>query len=51
MAWGLEGFHNVMLRHGSFADILPNLLQLLVFAALALLAAVWLNHRAFAAQS
>lgn len=51
MAWGLEGFHNVMLRHGSFADILPNLVQLLVFAALALLAAVWLNHRAFAAQS
>lgn len=51
MAWGLEGFHSVMLRHGSFADILPNLLQLLVFAALSLLAAVWLNHRAFAAQS
>ena len=51
MAWGLEGFHNVMLRHGSFADILPNLVQLLVFAALSLLAAIWLNHRAFAAQS
>ena len=51
MAWGLEGFHTVMLRHGSFADILPSLLQLLVFAAASLLAALWLNHRALAAQS
>jgi ABC-2 type transport system permease protein len=51
MAWGLEGFHTVMLRHGSFADILPSLIQLLVFAAASLLAAIWLNHRALAAQS
>jgi ABC-2 type transport system permease protein len=51
MAWGLEGFHTVMLRHGSFADILPSLAQLLAFAALSLLAAVWLNHRALAARS
>ena len=51
MAWGLEGFHTVMLRHGSFADILPNLAQLLIFAAVALLAAVWLNQRSLAAQS
>ena len=51
MAWGLEGFHTVMLRHGSFADILPSLAQLLVFAAASLLAAIWLNQRALAAQS
>ena len=51
MAWGLEGFHSVMLRHGSFADILPSLAQLLAFAALALTLAIWLNHRALAARS
>ncbi len=51
MAWGLEGFHTVMLRHGSFADILPSLAQLLVFAAAALAIAVWLKHRSLAAQS
>lgn len=51
MAWGLEGFHIVMLRHGSFADILPSLAQLLAFAAAALSVAVWLNHRSLAAQS
>jgi ABC-2 type transport system permease protein len=51
MAWGLEGFHTIMLRHGSFADILPSLAQLLVFAAASLLAAIWLNQRALAAQS
>ncbi len=51
MAWGLEGFHTVMLRHGSFADILPSLTQLLVFAVASLLAAIWLNQRALAAQS
>jgi ABC-2 type transport system permease protein len=51
MAWGLEGFHTVMLRHGSFADILPSLAQLLAFAAASLLAAIWLNHRALAELS
>lgn len=51
MAWGLEGFHTVMLRHGDFADILPSLLRLLAFAAIALLAAIWLNQRSLAAQS
>lgn len=51
MAWGLEGFHSVMLRHGSFADILPSLAQLLAFAAASLLAAIWLNHRALAELS
>jgi len=51
MAWGLEGFHIVMLRHGSFVDLLPSLLKLLAFAILSLIAAVWLNHRALAARS
>lgn len=51
MAWGLEGFHIVMLRHGSLADLLPCLSQLLAFAAAALLLAIWLNHRALAARS
>jgi len=51
MAWGLDGFHTVMLRHGSFADLLPSLLPLLTFAALSLTLAAWLNHRSLAAQS
>lgn len=51
MAWGLDGFHIVMLRHGGFADILPSLARLLAFAATALLVAVWLNHRSLAARS
>ena len=51
MAWGLEGFHIVMLRHGSLADLLPCLSQLLAFAAATLLLAIWLNHRALAARS
>ena len=45
MAWGLQGFHTIMLRHGGFADILQPVVQLLAFAAAALAAAVWLNHR------
>ena len=44
MAWGLDGFHTVMLRHGGFDAILPDLLKLLTFAALSLIAAVWLNR-------
>ncbi|HEX6734947.1 MAG TPA: ABC transporter permease [Azonexus sp.] len=51
MAWGLDGFHTVMLRHGSFADLLPSLGKLLIFAALALAAAIWLHHRALVARS
>lgn len=51
MAWGLEGFHIVMLRHGSLVDLLPSLGRLLAFAILSLALAVWLNHRSLAAQS
>lgn len=51
MAWGLDGFHTVMLRHGSFADLLPSLLPLLTFAVLSLTLAAWLNHRSLVAHS
>ncbi|RIX49457.1 MAG: ABC transporter permease [Rhodocyclales bacterium GT-UBC] len=51
MAWGLEGFHIVMLRHGDFADLLPSLGKLLLFALLALTVAIRLNQRALANQS
>jgi ABC-2 type transport system permease protein len=51
MAWGLDGFHTVMLRHGSFADLLPSLLPLLAFAILSLALAAWLNQRSLAAHS
>jgi len=51
MAWGLDGFHTVMLRDGSFADLLPNLVPLLAFAAGSLILATWLNHRSIAAHS
>ena len=44
MAWGLDGFHTVMLRQGGFDAVLPDLLKLLTFAALSLTAAVWLNR-------
>ena len=44
MAWGLDGFHIIMLRHGSFADIQTILLQLLAFAVLALAIAIPLNR-------
>ena len=45
MAWGLNGFHTVMLRHSGFAAILPDLLKLLAFAVAALAVAIWLNRR------
>ena len=51
MAWGLDGFHTVMLRHGSFADLLPSLLPLLAFAIFSLALAAWLNQRSLAARS
>jgi len=51
MAWALEGFHTVMLRHGSLTDVLPSIMQLLAFSLLSLVAAIWLNRRALAARS
>ena len=40
MAWGLEGFHTVLLRSGGLSDILAQVAGLLVFAAVSLLAAL-----------
>lgn len=45
MAWALEGFHAVMLRQGSAADIAAPCLKLLVLAAVLLGAALWAHHR------
>lgn len=45
MGWALEGFHAVMLRQGSAADIAAPCLKLLVLAAALLGAALWAHHR------
>jgi ABC-2 type transport system permease protein len=45
MDWALEGFHQVMLRHGGIADILPVAAALVCFGFLALLAAVPSSRR------
>ena len=44
MAWALDGFHAVILRQGSAADIALPCLKLLVLAAALLAAALWLHH-------
>ncbi|GHU34015.1 hypothetical protein AGMMS50256_27070 [Betaproteobacteria bacterium] len=46
MNWALEGFHQVMLRQGGVADILPAAAALVCFGFAALGAAVFLDHRA-----
>jgi ABC-2 type transport system permease protein len=46
MGWALEGFHQVMLRQGGIADVLPVLCALMCFGFIALAAAVFLNRRA-----
>jgi ABC-2 type transport system permease protein len=45
MAWALDGFHAVILRHGSAADIALPCLKLLALAAVLLAAAFWLHQR------
>lgn len=45
MAWALDGFHRVMLRDGSAADILPSAAALVSFALAALAVAILLNRR------
>jgi ABC-2 type transport system permease protein len=40
MNWGLEGFLTVLLREGSFADILPEMMKLLSLSAVCLFFAV-----------
>lgn len=49
MAWALDGFHRVMLRDGSAADILPPAAALVSFALAALAVAILLNRRALRA--
>jgi ABC-2 type transport system permease protein len=45
MAWALDGFHAVILRQGTAADIAPACAKLLGLAAALLAAAFWLHHR------
>jgi len=45
MNWALEGFHQVMLRQGSIADVLPAVCALGCFGFAALAATVFLNRR------
>jgi ABC-2 type transport system permease protein len=46
MAWALDGFHAVMLRHGGAADIARPCGKLLLLAAVLLAVAVWIHrHR------
>ncbi|MDR1424049.1 MAG: ABC transporter permease [Azoarcus sp.] len=45
MDWALQGFHDVMLRHGGMADILPAAGALLCFGLAALAVAALLEHR------
>jgi len=45
MAWALDGFHAVILRQGSLADIALPSAKLLGLAAAFLAAALWLHQR------
>jgi ABC-2 type transport system permease protein len=45
MAWALDGFHAVILRHGAAPDIALSCLKLLALAAALGLAALWIHRR------
>jgi ABC-2 type transport system permease protein len=45
MAWALDGFHAVILRHGTAADIALPCLKLLALAAVLVGAALWVHRR------
>ncbi len=45
MAWALDGFHAVILRHGGAADIAASCAKLLALAAALLGAALWMHYR------
>lgn len=45
MDWALEGFHQILLRQGSIADVLPAICALGCFGLVALAATVFLNRR------
>jgi ABC-2 type transport system permease protein len=44
MAWALEGFHAVILRHGGWSDIAGPCAKLLALAAVLLAFALWVHH-------
>jgi ABC-2 type transport system permease protein len=46
MGWALEGFHEIMLRQGGIAHVLPAICALICFGLAALAAAAFLNRRA-----
>src|SRR5688572_22698858 len=45
MAWALDGFHAVILRHGAAADIAAPCLKLVLLAAALAGAALWIHRR------
>ena len=45
MAWALDGFHAVILRQGSAADIAAPCAKLLALALVLLATALWVHHR------
>jgi len=50
MAWGLDGFFDILLRNGSVVDVLPEVAALLGFAGLMLGLAVWRYQRGTTTQ-
>ncbi len=45
MNWGLEGFLTIMLRHGDFVSVLPEMTRLVVFALIFFMLAIILYRR------
>lgn len=45
MNWGLEGYLTIILRQGSFADIMPEILRLLLFGLVLFGLAIWFHRR------
>jgi ABC-2 type transport system permease protein len=45
MAWGLDGFHSVMLRGEGWHGLLPAATRLIIFALVSLALATWLARR------
>lgn len=45
MAWGLDGFFDILLRNGTIRDVLPEALALLAFAAVMLVLSHWTAAR------
>lgn len=47
MAWGLDGFFDILLRNGTIGDVLPEAGALLAFAAVMLMLAHWAASRRY----